>query len=62
MSKKANGKPFGLSPNRNSSPPYHWATPFTCLKEGDFFRKYVKKGEETKTFSGLYAGVILSDY
>ncbi|MED1563227.1 hypothetical protein P4U44_15275, partial [Alkalihalobacillus alcalophilus] len=30
-------KAFVLTPNRNSSPPYNWATPFTRLKRETSF-------------------------
>ncbi|OTW46431.1 hypothetical protein BK699_20345 [Bacillus thuringiensis serovar mexicanensis] len=29
-------------PNRNSSPTYHWATPFTRLRKENSFGEYVK--------------------
>lgn len=42
LREKLEEKASGLSPKRNSSPPYRWDMPFTRLKKGDFFRKYVK--------------------
>ncbi|MGD7000837.1 hypothetical protein ACQCWD_30730, partial [Bacillus thuringiensis] len=32
------------TPNRNSSPTYRWATPFTRLRKENSFGKFVKKG------------------
>ncbi|WP_218924636.1 hypothetical protein, partial [Bacillus cereus] len=30
------------TPNRNSSPTYRWATPFTRLRKENYFGKFVK--------------------
>ncbi|EDZ49210.1 hypothetical protein BCAH1134_C0779 (plasmid) [Bacillus cereus AH1134] len=39
------------TPNRNSSPTYRWATPFTRLRKENSFRKFVKKNHN---FSSSY--------
>ncbi|MGG0374854.1 hypothetical protein ABEY61_26530, partial [Bacillus toyonensis] len=38
------------TPNRNSSPTYRWATPFTRLRKENSFGKFVKNFQKLKLY------------
>ncbi|KAB2446206.1 hypothetical protein F8165_29540 [Bacillus cereus] len=48
------------TPNRNSSPTYRWATPFTRLRKENSFGKFVKTFRLTKHFRQIYPWFIIN--